>query len=80
MITPVFKLDQTEKYIILDILAKYSKTQSAEIVVDKNLIIFNAKPYYLRLRLSNDLLEDDELFLCTYDIDNGKRDTIFMNS
>ena len=55
MITPVFKIDQTDDLIILEIFAKYSKAQSAEIVITEHLLVFNAKPYYLRLRLSGKL-------------------------
>ena len=69
MITPVFKLDQTDIFIILEICAKYSKSSSAEIVVSDNLIVFTAAPYYLRIRLSGKLKEEDELIKCTYDID-----------
>ena len=72
MITPVFKLDQTDSLIILDILAKYSKASSAEIVVSGNLVVFNAAPYYLRIRLSGELQEEDDLIRCTYDIDTGR--------
>lgn len=58
MITPVFKIDQTDDLIILEIFAKYSKAQSAEIVITENLLVFNAKPYYLRLRLSGKLRKE----------------------
>ncbi|CAD5218810.1 unnamed protein product [Bursaphelenchus okinawaensis] len=51
MLTPFFKLDQTEEYVIIDIRAPNANLRDAEIDFCDKIFLFSAAPYFLRLYL-----------------------------
>ena len=42
----------------------FEKPSSAECYVSENLFVFNVKPYYLRLRFTGQLVDNDEFIKC----------------
>ncbi|SCU90972.1 LAMI_0E04258g1_1 [Lachancea mirantina] len=61
MITPQFKVIQDDEFIQISISISSIrfKPDGLEIVVDENLFIFHLAPYYLRLRFSHKLVDDE---------------------
>ncbi|KTW26367.1 hypothetical protein T552_02849 [Pneumocystis carinii B80] len=67
MITPTFTVEQDTDFIYINIHAVFIRTQDVEIYVDENLFIFSATPYYLRLHLPGNVVEDKSSKM-SYDI------------
>lgn len=65
-----FWLSQTDDFLIVTIRAPYSKLSEAEITFDGREFYFSAKPYYLRLYLPCEVVEDDRES-AEYDADSG---------
>lgn len=60
MITPQFKITQDEEFVRVQIRAPYIKATDMQFVVTENQFTFALSPYYLRLRFSGNLVDDDE--------------------
>lgn len=58
MLTPRFELSQDNDYLILSIHAPFAKVSDTEFYIENLEIRFYSKPYYLRLHLSNPVVED----------------------
>lgn len=58
MITPTFSIEQDTDFIYINIHAVFIRTQNIEIHVDENMFIFSATPYYLRLHLPGNVVEN----------------------
>ncbi|RNA15731.1 SHQ1 -like protein [Brachionus plicatilis] len=67
MITPSFKLDQNDEYLFVNIRAPYANLNEVDLFVENNDLRFYCKPYYLRLNLPGNILENDDSG--TYDFD-----------
>lgn len=69
MITPRFTVTQDDEYIYVQIKVSSIRFNSAgvEVVIDGCMFIFHLSPYYLRLRLSDELVEDETLNTVEYD-------------
>ena len=70
MITPNFKINQDDEFIIITIRLKYVKISDVEFFIEKNNFKFYLKPYYINLFFSDNLLESEKNN-SKYDIDNG---------
>ena len=70
MLTPVFQLEQNDIYLIIKIRAPYCKLSDAEVSYGDKEFVFNASPYFLRLFLTGEVI-DDETGNCEYDSDKG---------
>ncbi|KAL7071521.1 hypothetical protein ACQ4LE_009479 [Meloidogyne hapla] len=66
MLTPFFQLQQNDIYLIVKIRAPYCKLSDAEVTYGDREFVFNATPYFLRLFLTGDVI-DDETGTCEYD-------------
>ncbi|KAJ3665793.1 hypothetical protein Zmor_001267 [Zophobas morio] len=71
MITPRFKLAQTETTVTINIRAPYSNLRDLEATIDEDVFIFFSSPYYLRLQLPGRLVEDDSN-KSSFDVDAGE--------
>ncbi|EFO25937.1 hypothetical protein LOAG_02546 [Loa loa] len=69
MLTPVFHIDQTPEYVIIQIHAPYANVKDAEAEYCDLQFFFTSKPYFLKLYLPGELAEDD--IEGTYDCDKG---------
>ena len=72
MITPLFKVDQDEKFIYLNIKVKYVKFSDVEFFIEGNNFRLYLKPYYLNLNFSDNLKSDSENNNSKYDVDKGE--------
>lgn len=70
MITPFFKLEQDEQFIIISIKAKYIRISEVEYFIDKNNFRFSLKPYFLNLNFSH-YIKDSEKNSSKYDVESG---------
>jgi len=70
MITPIFKVEQNEDYIILSIKLKYVKISQVDFFIEKNNFRFHLKPYFLNLFFSDELVSSDNC-ISKYDVENG---------
>ncbi|KAK3581255.1 hypothetical protein CHS0354_032981 [Potamilus streckersoni] len=70
MLTPAFGLSQNEEYLIINIKAPFSKVADTEIFIEENDFKFYSKPYFLRLKLPGNIVEDGRE-TAKYDSDNG---------
>lgn len=68
MITPRFRLTQTETSLVMRIEAPFSRVADADVFMDGRDFRFHAAPYYLRLHLPGDIVEDDRAS-ATFDAD-----------
>jgi len=59
MITPKFRLEQTDTQIKIFIEAPYVNVKDTEIHILENDFRFYSKPYYLRLNLPGNIIEND---------------------
>ncbi|KAK9464570.1 SHQ1 protein-domain-containing protein [Lipomyces arxii] len=59
MITPHFSVRQDDEYVYIDIKVTHIKAQNVEIRADGDIFIFSLPPYYLRLHLSGNVVDDD---------------------
>ncbi|EEZ98184.1 protein SHQ1 homolog [Tribolium castaneum] len=71
MITPRFKLTQTESTVTIQIRAPYCNLGELEVTVDDDIFIFYTSPYYLRLHLPGRLVEDN-FSESSFDSDSGQ--------
>ena len=60
MLTPRFKLDQDEKFLHVTIYAPFTHIDKTEVFMDEDEFRFFSKPYYLRLHLPGEVIENDE--------------------
>ncbi len=69
MITPRFTITQDEEYINVQIKVSSIRFNAStmELVIDGCMFIFHLSPYYLRLRFSDELVEDETLNKVEYD-------------
>ncbi|ODV84217.1 hypothetical protein CANARDRAFT_8894 [[Candida] arabinofermentans NRRL YB-2248] len=61
MITPSFTVSQDDEFLYIKVMISNIRfsAQAIEMVVDDNVFIFSLAPYYLRLRFSNSLIDDE---------------------
>uniref|UniRef100_A0A915LSA7 Protein SHQ1 homolog n=1 Tax=Meloidogyne javanica TaxID=6303 RepID=A0A915LSA7_MELJA len=59
MLTPCFQLDQNDIFLFVKIKAPYCKIVDAEIIYGEREFVFNATPYFLRLFLTGDVVDDE---------------------
>lgn len=71
MITPLFKVDQDEKFIYLKITIKYVKFSDVDFFIEGNNFRLYLKPYHLNLHFSDNLKSDSENNHSKYDVDKG---------
>ncbi|RZC32048.1 SHQ1 domain containing protein [Asbolus verrucosus] len=71
MITPRFKLTQSDSSVTIIVRAPYSNLRDLEVSADENVFIFFNSPYYLRLHLPGHILEDD-FTKSSFDSDSGE--------
>lgn len=69
MLTPVFHIDQTPEWIIIQIYAPYANVKDTEAEYCDLQFFFTSKPYFLKLYLPGELAEED--ITGTYDCDKG---------
>jgi protein SHQ1 len=74
MITPLFKVDQNENFILLSIQVKYVKISDVDFHIENNNFKFYLKPYFLNLFFSDNLKPDSENNSSSYDVDKGLLD------
>lgn len=60
MITPTFKLDQNNDYLFIQIKTPFAKLTDLDIFVFETDFRFYCKPYFLRLNLPADILENED--------------------
>ncbi|XP_067024259.1 protein SHQ1 homolog isoform X2 [Acropora muricata] len=70
MITPVFDLSQDDDFVKLLIRTPYVKFSDVEFYIDGSEFKFYVKPYFLRLNLPGELIEDGRES-ASYDVDKG---------
>lgn len=70
MLTPTFHLKQNDTFLTIKIYAPHCKLADAEINYDGNIFLFHASPYFLRLFLTGEVV-DDENGKCDYNCDEG---------
>ncbi|MFH4976779.1 hypothetical protein AB6A40_003488 [Gnathostoma spinigerum] len=70
MITPVFAITQDENYLFITIRAPYANVKDTEIDYDEKMFYFSSTPYYLRLHLSHNVI-NDESGSAKYDSEKG---------
>lgn len=71
MITPRFKLTQDMNFLIINIRAPHCNLGEIDIDIDGNKFIFICRPYYLRLNLPGEIVENEEL-KSSFDSDTGE--------
>ncbi|XP_050313852.1 protein SHQ1 homolog [Anthonomus grandis grandis] len=71
MIIPRFKLTQDDEFVTINIRAPYCSLGELDVDIDGNTFLFVCKPYYLRLTLPGEILDDDRLH-STFDTDSGE--------
>ena len=69
MVTPVFRIDQDDKFIYIIMIIKFAKISSAEFDIIENNFRFYLKPYSLNLTFSGQLKETGEGNKSEYDLD-----------
>jgi protein SHQ1 len=70
MLTPQFKVEQNEDFIILYIKLKYVKISEVDFFIEKNNFKFHLKPYFLNLFFSDNLVQSDNC-ASKYNVENG---------
>mgnify|MGYP001208986917 CR=1 FL=1 len=60
MLTPRFKLEQDDKYVIVKIYAPFTNISETEVFMDAQDFRFFSKPYFLRLHFSGQIEENEE--------------------
>ncbi|CAK5091127.1 unnamed protein product [Meloidogyne enterolobii] len=71
MLTPSFQLEQNDIFLFVKIKAPYCKIVDAEVIYGDREFVFNASPYFLRLFLTGDVV-DDETGTVEYNSENGE--------
>ncbi|VDL80882.1 unnamed protein product [Nippostrongylus brasiliensis] len=59
MITPSFSIVQDPKWLIFIIRAPYAKIADTEIEYGDDIFMFSAPPYYLRVHLPREVVDDN---------------------
>ena len=70
MITPLFKIEQDENYIIIKAQVKYIKISEFDYFIEDNNFRFTLKPYHLNIYLSDKLKSESENNSFQYDLEN----------
>ena len=70
MITPQFKIEQNDTFIIIYIKLKYVKISEVEFFIENNNFRFFLKPYFLNLFFSDNLVQSDNC-ASKYNIENS---------
>ena len=60
MITPRFQLSQDENFLFITIHAPFSRVSDADIYMASSDFRFHSNPYYLRLNLPGEIVENDD--------------------
>ncbi|XP_043252297.1 protein SHQ1 homolog isoform X1 [Colletes gigas] len=76
MLTPRFKITQTDTEVLILIQAPYANVKDTEVYVDGTDFRFYSTPYYLRLKLPGQIEENDHSF-GSYDCEKGNFDLQF---
>ncbi|KAJ9073900.1 hypothetical protein DSO57_1011790 [Entomophthora muscae] len=71
MITPKFSITQDYEYIHIVIHAPHVKTQQVDILAEQDEFRFVVAPYFLRLKLPGNIIEDDRSS-AKYDLSTGE--------
>ncbi|XP_050313351.1 protein SHQ1 homolog [Anthonomus grandis grandis] len=71
MILPKYKLTQDDEFVTINIQAPYCSLGELDVDIDGNTFLFVCKPYYLRLTLPGQILDDDRM-RTTLDTDSGE--------
>ncbi|KAG1054008.1 hypothetical protein G6F43_003961 [Rhizopus delemar] len=71
MITPTFKVDQDEEFIYVTINTPHVRAQDVDLYVEGSEFRFYLRPYFLRLHLPGNVIEDDNS-QSTYDPSAGQ--------
>ncbi|KAL3085832.1 hypothetical protein niasHT_025963 [Heterodera trifolii] len=74
MLTPLFRVAQDDRFLLLTIRAPHCSLRGAELSYDGRTFLFHAKPYFLRLFLPADVV-DDESGTCEYDAEEVPKKT-----
>ena len=59
MLTPRFKVDQDDKFVVVSIYAPFTHVSETEIFMDGCDFRFFSKPYFLRLHFPGEIVEND---------------------
>ncbi|KAK9450995.1 SHQ1 protein-domain-containing protein [Limtongia smithiae] len=59
MITPHFVVRQDDEYVYIDLKVTHLRAQNVELRADDDIFVFSLPPYYLRLHLPGNILDDD---------------------
>lgn len=60
MLTPRFKLEQDDNFVIVSIYAPFTHIKETEVFMDATDFRFFSKPYFLRLHFPGEIVENDE--------------------
>ena len=60
MLTPRFSLSQDDKYLHVTIYAPFTHIDKTEVFMDEDEFRFYSKPYYLRLHLPGEVVENED--------------------
>ncbi|KAL4226388.1 Hsp90 cochaperone shq1 [Mactra antiquata] len=70
MLTPSFELQQNKDFLTIIIKAPFAKVAETEIFIEENGFKFYSKPYFLRLTLPGNIVEDGRE-KADYDVEKG---------
>lgn len=70
MLTPAFEISQDAEYLTINVKAPFARITDTEIFIEENEFRFHSKPYFLRLTLPGNIVEDGRES-ATYDSDKG---------
>lgn len=70
MLTPRFEITQTDSEVTIIVHAPYANIKDVEVYVEENDFRFYATPYYLRLKLPGEIVEND-VSSGSYDCEKG---------
>ena len=71
MLTPIFSITQDDDALWVTVRAPYANVKDTEIEYDGYSMLFSSKPYFLRLQLPCEVV-DDETGTAEYNVDEGK--------
>lgn len=71
MLIPRFILSQDSKTLTIKLLARHCKLRDLEVEVNENCFLFSCWPYYLRLTLPGNIVDDENMKAC-YETDTGE--------
>ena len=60
MLTPRFKIEQDDKFVIVSIYAPFTHVAETEVFMDETDFRFFSKPYFLRLHFPCEIIENDD--------------------